>query len=126
MNDQSTTVERLKNLVADFVAQRDWGKYHRPKNLAMSMAIETAELMEHFQWLEPAEAEAYLREPAGRQEVSDELADVLAFVLSFANASGIDLAAALEAKMAKNEAKYPAEKVRGHYQRPKRIGGKRE
>lgn len=119
MRDDKTTVSELKALVANFVAVREWQKYHRPKNLAMSLAIEAAELMEHFQWVDHAQADAMLANPEIRAEVAAEMADVLAFLLSLANCMDLDLAAALEAKMVRNEQKYPADKVRGHYQRPK-------
>jgi dCTP diphosphatase len=119
MTDDSTTLADLKRRMAAFVAVRDWQKFHRPKNLAMSMAIEAAELMEHFQWLTPEEADAALADPATREQVADELSDVLAFLLSLANCAGLDLAAAFEAKMLKNEQKYPPELVRGQYRRPK-------
>ncbi len=120
MNDHETTLAQLRQRMADFVAQRRWQKFHKPKNLAMSLAIETAELMEHFQWLTHAQAEALLRDQTSRQDVADEMADILSFLVSLANATGIDLAAAFEAKMAKNDAKYPADKVRGDYKRPRR------
>lgn len=120
MHDDQTTVSELKALVARFVAAREWQKYHRPKNLAMSLAIEAAELMEHFQWVDHDQADAMLANPEIRAEVAEEMADVLAFLLSLSNCMDLDLAAALEAKMAKNALKYPAEKVRGNYQRPKR------
>jgi dCTP diphosphatase len=103
-----------------FVAERQWEKYHRPKNLAMSLAIETAELMEHFQWLDHEESAALARDAAARQDIADEMADVLSFLLSLANSLDVDLAAAFEAKMARNELKYPADKVRGDYRRPAR------
>jgi dCTP diphosphatase len=118
MNDQMTPIAQLKARMAEFVARRDWQKYHRPKNLAMSLAIEAGELMEHFQWLTHEEADSLLADPAAKEQVSDELADVLAFVLSLANAAHIDLAEAFERKMAKNEVKYPPEQVRGQYRRP--------
>ncbi len=120
MNDSDTTLRQLRDIVADFVSERDWQKFHRPKNLAMSLAIETSELMEHFQWLDHDESDKALEDPELRQEVADEMADVLAFLLSLSNATGIDLAEALSAKMRKNAAKYPADEVRGHYTRPKR------
>jgi NTP pyrophosphatase (non-canonical NTP hydrolase) len=120
MNDEQTSLAELKRRMADFVARRQWGKYHRPKNLAMSLAIETAELMEHFQWLTHEEADELLRQDRLRKQVADEMADVLAFLLSLANCMKLDLSAAFERKMLKNERKYPAEKVKGRYQRPKR------
>jgi dCTP diphosphatase len=118
MPDHDTPIEALKRRMADFVRAREWNKYHRPKNLAMSLAIEAAELMEHFQWLTHAQADKVLADGAERKEVADEMADVLSFLLSMANATGIDLAGAFEAKMAANEEKYPAHKVRGHYKKP--------
>ena len=115
MNDQQTTLAQLKQRMAEFVAARQWTKYHRPKNLAMSLAIEAAELMEHFQWLEHGEADALLADAGQKRQVADEMADVLAYLLSLANAAGVDLAEAFEAKMAANERKYPPESVLGHY-----------
>jgi dCTP diphosphatase len=120
MRDEETTVAELKQRMADFIAVRDWGKYHRPRNLAMSIAIEAAELMEHFQWAGDQEAEEALSDEAVRQQVIEESADILAFVLSLANCLKVDLASSFEEKMAKNELKYPAEAVRGRYERPKR------
>jgi NTP pyrophosphatase (non-canonical NTP hydrolase) len=118
VTDSTTTIENLKQQMAEFVRVRDWEKYHRPKNLAMSVAIEAAELMEHFQWLTHEEAEGALLDEAVRQEVAGEMADVLAYLLSLANAMGIDLSAAFDAKMRRTELKYPADLVRGHYKRP--------
>lgn len=113
--DTVTTVSQLKALMADFVAQRDWHPYHDPKNLSASIAIEAAELMEHFQWLRTDELEAVKRDAAALSEISEEVADVLAYLLSFANVMGIDLASALADKMVKNAAKYPVEKFRGRF-----------
>ena len=117
--DRSTTVADLRAMMDAFVRARLWKKYHQPKNLAMSLAVEAAELMEHFQWLTPRQARALLKEPAARKEVADEMADVLAFLLSLANATGIDLSAAFVAKMATNERKYPAHLCRGDYRKPR-------
>jgi dCTP diphosphatase len=119
MNDRRTTLDELRRRMDRFVRARLWTKYHQPKNLAMSLAIEAAELMEHFQWLSPREAKALLSRPAARKEIADEAADVLAFLLSFANAAGIDLSAAFESKMAANEHKYPARLCRGTYRKPR-------
>ena len=123
MPDEDTTVAQLKQRMVQFIDQREWGKYHRPKNLAMSLAIESAELMEHFQWLDHDESQALMNDDAVRGQVADELADILAFLLSLANCTGIDLASAFQAKMAKNEVKYPADEVRGQYRRPDRDRG---
>lgn len=118
MNDRETTVAELREAMARFVALRGWGKFHRPKNLAMSLAIEAGELMEHFQWLAHDEVDAALDDAGVRGEVADEMADVLAYLLSLANAAEVDLSAAFEAKMARNETKYPPDEVFGLYKRP--------
>ena len=74
--------------------------------------------MEHFQWLTHAQADRLLKDPLARKEIADEMADVLSFLLSLSNATGIDLSGAFEAKMAANERKYPADEVRGKYKKP--------
>jgi len=101
--------------MAAFVEERDWQPFHDPKNLSASIAIEAAELMEHFQWMRTDELPAVKDDPELMNEVRDELADILAYVVSFAGTMGIDLAAALEQKMKKNALKYPAEKFKGKY-----------
>lgn len=111
--DAETTVAALRSLVADFVHERDWEQFHDPKNLSMAIATEAAELMEHFRWAGNAQAREMLRDPAVLAAVSDEVADVLAFLLSFANVAGIDLGRALRAKMARNALKYPVEQFKG-------------
>ncbi len=94
-----------------FVTARDWSQYHSPKNLAMSIAIEAAEMMEFFQWSEPAEGPAILADAAVKAAVADELADVLIYLLSFANQAELDLSQAFWKKMARNEARFPVEQV---------------
>jgi dCTP diphosphatase len=113
--DATTTVAELRRLVADFVDRRDWRQFHSPKNLSMSLAIEAAELMEHFQWLTADESRALVDQPDKLAAVADELADVLAYTLAMANQLGLDLAVALDDKMAKNERKYPADEYRGRF-----------
>ncbi|MFI4861198.1 MAG: nucleotide pyrophosphohydrolase [Phycisphaerales bacterium JB063] len=112
MNDSTTNVETLKQLVADFVAERDWERYHVPKHLAMSIAIEAAELMEHFQWVEVESPEAVMADAERMQQVREELSDVLAYTLSLANALKIDVTTAYAEKMKKNAVKYPADEVK--------------
>lgn len=121
MTDRTTTLAQLRRRMAAFVAARDWRKFHRPKNLSMSLAIEAAELMEHFQWLTHSQADRLLKDPLARKEIADEMADVLSFLVSLSNATDIDLAGAFESKMADNERKYPADKMRGRYKRPRRT-----
>jgi dCTP diphosphatase len=124
MSDQETTVAQLRQLVNDFVDRRDWHQFHSPKNLAMSMAIEAAELMEHFQWLSTEQSREVIREQEKLAEVGEELADVLCYALALANELGLDLSTAIQRKMAKNERKYPAEEYRGRFgpEDPERKG----
>ncbi len=112
-SDQQITVGDLRSAVHEFVSARDWYQYHWPKNLAMSIAIEAAELMEHFQWYTPEEVTARISDPQRKAEVADELADVLIYCLSFANSTGIDVSQAVLRKLARNETRFPVETVRG-------------
>jgi NTP pyrophosphatase (non-canonical NTP hydrolase) len=93
-----------------FADARDWGQFHTPKNLAMSLAIEAGEVMEHFQWTAP---DAATLSPEARAAVALELADVFSYLLRLASVLEIDLASALRTKLAINEQRYPVEKARG-------------
>ena len=115
MSDQQTTLAELREAMAAFVRQRDWEQFHDPKNLAMSIAIEAAELMELFQWYRSDQLASLADDPAHRDAVEEELADVMCFVLSFANATGIDLSTAVRRKIARNASKYPAQQYRGRF-----------
>ena len=115
MSDADTSVETLREAMRAFVAERQWEKFHSPKNLAMSLAIEAAELMEHFQWLEPSESRDIGAAPQKKAEVADELADVLCYALSLANALDIDVSSAVLDKLRRNAIKYPAELFVGRY-----------
>lgn len=111
--DDATTVAELRRLVADFVAERDWSVYHAPKNLAMSIAIEAAELMEHFQWIDAEASRSAALDPAKRVAIGEELADVVGYCLAMSSALGVDLSLVVRDKMRKNHAKYPAQVFRG-------------
>lgn len=113
--DDRTTIAELREQVRQFVEARDWRQFHTPKNLSMSLAIEAAELMEHFQWLTPDESRRLAEQPDRLREVGEELADVLCYALAMANELGLDVATALVNKMVKNAEKYPAEQFRGRY-----------
>ena len=91
-----------------FVEERNWQQYHNAKNLSMSLAIEAGELMEHFQWLTTEEVVS--QNGYDLADVQEELADVVCYALSIANALNFDLAASIQQKMVKNREKYPAEK----------------
>ncbi len=111
--DEQTTLNELKEHVHRFVDARDWYTYHTAKNLAMSIAIEAAEIMEHFQWSSLDESTGFMQDPTNRAEVADELADVLIYCLSFANATGIDVSSAILAKLRRNETRFPVDRVGG-------------
>jgi NTP pyrophosphatase (non-canonical NTP hydrolase) len=116
-SDQNTTVAELRQLIADFVAERDWSQFHSPKNVSMALAIEAAELMEHFQWLTTDASRQLADEPEKLAAIGEELADVIGYSLALANELGLDVSSAIRAKMVKNAEKYPAEKYRGRYER---------
>jgi len=117
--DDHTTLAQLRDLMRQFVTQRAWDKFHQPKNLAASVSIEAAELLELFQWLTPEETARRCKEdPAFRQAVQEEMADVLMYLVSMANVMDIDIARAVADKMQRNVAKYPADKYYGWYERP--------
>lgn len=113
MTDSATTIADLKARVLAFARERDWEQFHAPKNLSMALAAEAGELMEHFLWATPEQSQAVVRDAAKRRKIEDELADVVIYSLEFANITGMDVAAAIERKMAENAKKYPVEKSRG-------------
>ena len=111
--DSATTVAELKTRVLAFARERDWEQFHSPKNLSMALAAEAGELMEHFLWATNEQSRAVAADAAKRGKIADELADVVIYALELANATGLDVATAIEAKMAANAKKYPVEKARG-------------
>jgi dCTP diphosphatase len=115
MPDATMTVATLKDAMRRFVAERDWEQFHSPKNLSMGAAVEAAELMEHFLWVDNDASREVVRDPARLGEIADEMADVACYLLAMSNTLGIDLSDAITAKLAKNAVKYPAEQYRGRY-----------
>lgn len=107
----SDSLDELKTKLQQFVEARDWAQFHSPKNLAMAMIVEAAELVEHFQW----DTEAQSRELSGEkcEQVSHELADTFVYLLRISQVLDIDLIQAANEKIALNAQKYPVEKVRG-------------
>jgi NTP pyrophosphatase (non-canonical NTP hydrolase) len=111
MTKHTDALESLRAQLAEFAAERDWEQFHNPKNLAMALAGEAGEVLEHFQWLTFEQAANLPKET--RAEVELECADVLLFLLRLCDKLDIDLAAAAEKKLTLNAKKYPVEKSRG-------------
>ena len=106
----------LDDLLARVLAFRDareWKPFHNPKDLAISICLEAAELLEHFQWKTPGEVRAHLADPRTHEEVGDEMADVLCLLLSLSDAAGVDLHAAAVRKLGKAARKYPVSRSKG-------------
>jgi NTP pyrophosphatase (non-canonical NTP hydrolase) len=111
-----TSITAIQKDVRDFRDTRDWRQFHSPKNLSMSIAIEAAELMEHFQWLTTEQATALADEDSeSRQAIAEELADILIYCFSLADILGCDVAEIILDKLAKNAQKYPVEQYRGRF-----------
>jgi NTP pyrophosphatase (non-canonical NTP hydrolase) len=104
-------LERLHQAIVRFADERDWDQFHNPKNVAMALVVEAAELLEHFQWRTPEQAASL--DAATKEEVALEVADVLLYLLRLCDKLDIDLAAAAERKIALNAKKYPVDKARG-------------
>lgn len=107
----NTAFEALKENIREFSIERDWLKFHSPKNLAMALTVEAGELMEHFQWME-TDASRHLSDET-RVMIQEEMADVLIYLIRLADELDLDLEKAAMDKIAQNAEKYPAEKVRG-------------
>jgi dCTP diphosphatase len=105
------SLDQLQSRLRTFVRARDWEKFHAPKNLAMALTVEVAELLEHFQWLTPEESRQLPEKT--RAAVEDEIGDVLIYLVRLCDELGINAEIAAERKVERNELKYPAELVRG-------------
>lgn len=103
--------ENIRQQVEAFADERDWDQFHTPKNLAMALSVEVAELVEHFQWLENGNKESLDKQQLA--EIADEVADVQVYLIRLADKLGINIPAAVDGKMIKNAAKYPADQARG-------------
>ncbi|MEM2806855.1 MAG: nucleotide pyrophosphohydrolase [Candidatus Bathyarchaeia archaeon] len=111
--DSEATIQALKSLVRDFIVERDWIKYHNPKDLAEAICIEAAELLEVFQWATVEEASSWKNVPSKISKIKDELADVLIYCFSMANVLDIDISEIISEKLGKDEVKYPVDKYFG-------------
>jgi dCTP diphosphatase len=112
MESMDGALQSLTEALRRFAADRDWSQFHSPKNLASALAVESAELLEHFQWL--TEEQSRSLGSAAREAVAQELADVLLYLLQLADALNVDLVEAAQHKLALNAEKYPVERSRGH------------
>jgi len=106
-------IKKLTEKIIAFRDARDWKQFHNPKDIALSLVLEAAEVLEHFQWKSKEEIEAYIKTNKG--DIGEELSDVLYWVLLMSNDLNIDIAQALEKKMEQNEKKYPIDKARGKH-----------
>jgi len=105
------TIRELTNKIIAFRDEREWGQFHNPKDLAISLVLEAGEVMEHFQWKTKKEVDEYIR--THKEDIADELADVLHYLLTLSHDLGIDLVEAEENKIQKSALKYPVEKSKG-------------
>jgi len=111
MSQPGRELDQIRDIMREFVEERDWDQFHSPKNLASALSVEAAELLEHFQWLQHGRLEEL--GPDKLVEVRHEMADVLVYLVRLADKLDVDLFAAVQEKMVLNRAKYPADLVRG-------------
>jgi dCTP diphosphatase len=111
--------EQVFKRILEFREAREWKQFHNPKDLSLSLVLEATEVLEHFQWKNGKELEEYLKNH--KEDVGEELADVLYWVLLLSHDLGIDVFAALDKKMDKNETKYPVEKAKGSHAKYNRL-----
>lgn len=109
--DNCTNISELKEEVDKYIEEREWKKYHNPKDLSLSLVIELAELMEIFQWEDRESIEGMLNDEGEMEKIKDEVADVAIYLLSFCNTADIDLSSTVLSKIEKIKEKYPKEKV---------------
>ena len=115
------TIETLQQRLRTFADERDWHRFHDPKNLAMALSVEAGELVELFQWLTPEQSAQIMDDSAAGERVRHEMADVLAYLLRLADVLDIDILAALDVKMGLNAAKYPVETAKGNARKYDRL-----
>jgi NTP pyrophosphatase (non-canonical NTP hydrolase) len=106
-------MDDLVKAILAFRDEREWRPFHNAKDLAISITLEAAELLEHFQWKSPGEVEAFLAAEENRKRLGEEMADVLILLISLADAAGLDLLEAARAKLRQNALKYPVGRARG-------------
>ena len=105
--------DEITKKIRSFRDARDWAQFHNPKDMAIAISIEASELLEHFLWKTPEESENRVNEK--REEIEDEIADIAIYLFELADNLEINLIDAMDRKIRKNDAKYPAEKARGSH-----------
>ncbi|NIO22750.1 MAG: nucleotide pyrophosphohydrolase [Candidatus Aenigmarchaeota archaeon] len=117
-SDEYVNIEKLKERVRHFVRERDWEKYHNPKDLAIAISVEAGELLELFQWMKENEVEKIKENDTFMKNIERELADILNFCLNLANVLDLDLTEIILSKLKEAEKKYPKEKYKGVWSKP--------
>jgi NTP pyrophosphatase (non-canonical NTP hydrolase) len=116
-SDRDTTIAELQKVLAKFITDRDWDRYHHPKEVAISLSVEASELLEIFQWAEKTKVEDIKNDPKLMEKIRDEVADVFGYTVDFASRLDIDVTKAFLDKMEKNRKKYPVEKSKGNHKK---------
>jgi NTP pyrophosphatase (non-canonical NTP hydrolase) len=113
MKDNERKIYELKEKIKEFCEARDWDQFHNAKELAIALSIEASELLEIFRWKTPEEVQALFKNEKKKEDIEDEMADILYFLVRIAQRYDLDLSEALDRKMEKNEKKYPIDKAKG-------------
>lgn len=113
MKDASTPIQELKDKIRQFCGEREWGQFHGPKDIAIGAVTESSELLEIFRFQSEEDCEKLLRDPAVRENIADEMADILFFLVRMSEKYNFDLSESFENKLVKNAQKYPVEKAKG-------------
>lgn len=116
-SDSTTTTGQLKRLIQQFVDEREWGKYHNSKDVALAINVEAGELLELFEWVREHELPALEQDVEKRRHIGEEMADIIILCLNLANVLGFDVAETVGVKLEKNRRKYPADQVKGNYRK---------
>lgn len=119
MNDNSTNLTTLKKIATDLVVERDWQQFHTPKDLSMNLSVESNELLEKFLWITSKASFEEINK--NRQEIEDEIGDILFSILRFCEVSNIDITQAFMQKIEKIKQKYPVEKFKGRYDKYSKL-----
>ncbi|MCX8026331.1 MAG: nucleotide pyrophosphohydrolase [Thermodesulfovibrionales bacterium] len=111
----------LTKSLIEFRDERDWKRFHKPKDIAISICLESAELLEHFQWKDDTDCEQYLKDDKAIQEIKEEVADIAIYLLILCNDLGFNIVDIVKNKIEKNRAKYPVDKSKGRYEKYDRL-----